>query len=72
MVIEVYGTQNCSRCTMVKNILTSNGHDVHYKLLEELDNNTKTEIMKKATAKGLKSLPIILVNNEPVDLKEVI
>ena len=72
MMIEVYGTKNCSRCTMVKNILSSKGYEVCYKLLEDLDVDVKNEVMTKASERGLKSLPIIFLNNEPVDMKEVI
>ena len=69
-MIKVIGKENCSRCEMVKNILTNKGIEYEYQLLDECEN--KAEYIKMAREKGQLSMPLIIQDNKIIDLQEVI
>jgi len=68
----IIGRKGCSRCTVIKNMLTSKNIDFEYKLLESLSSEESNEIVKKATKANQINMPLIFKNNEIIDIKEVI
>lgn len=71
-MLKVIGSKNCSRCTMLKTILSNKGKEYSYLDLEELDNETQNTLSKLAEESGLKSLPYILQDNKLLTMQEVI
>ena len=70
-MIKVFGTRNCSRCEMVKNILNKKGKTFDYFMIDEIDENEKKDILKKAKECGKLNFPIIIQDEVVVDIKEV-
>lgn len=70
-MIEVFGSKNCSRCTMVKNILTNKKIEFTYSLLEDLPQDEYDIKMKKAKEKNMMALPLIFKNNELIKIEEI-
>lgn len=68
----VIGKQNCSRCEMIKNILNNKKITYTYVLYEDLSDNKKDIYMKKAREKGILSFPLIIKEDECVNINEVI
>lgn len=66
------GKENCSRCEMVKNILTNKNIEFEYKLLSDLSNDLKIKYLAKARDVGLIELPLIVKDNQIIDFKEVV
>lgn len=69
-MITLIGTENCSRCNMTKEILKNNNVEFEYKLFTELDN--QLEVRKIAMSKGMVNFPLIMKDNDLVELQEVI
>lgn len=70
-MILVIGTQNCSRCGMIKNILTEKGIEYEYKLINEMLTEERDEYMDMAKAKNQMSFPLIIRENKLITLQEV-
>lgn len=70
-MINLYGKENCSRCEMVKNILTQKNIEFTYEILESLEENEKKEIMATARKKGMLSMPLIIKDGEMITIQEV-
>lgn len=70
-MIEVFGSKNCSRCTMVKNILTNKKIEFTYSLLEDLPQDEYDIKMEKAKEKNMMALPLIFKNNELIKIEEI-
>jgi glutaredoxin len=66
------GKENCSRCEMVKTILTNKNIEFEYKLLNDLTNDLKFKYLNNARENGLIELPLIIKDNQVIDFKEVI
>lgn len=71
ILIKLLGNKGCSRCAMIKNLLTNKGVDFDYKLLDDIPEVEKQKYLKMASEKGLMSMPIIIKNDDVVDFKEV-
>lgn len=72
MEIKVIGRTGCSRCEMVKNLFKNKGISYTYQLLDDLNNEDKDKFIEQAQSKGLMNLPLIIKNDEVVDLDEMI
>lgn len=70
-MILVIGTQNCSRCSMIKNILTEKSIQYEYKLINEMSEEDTNKHMDMAKAKNQMSFPLIIKENKLVTLQEV-
>lgn len=70
-MIEVFGSKNCARCTMVKNILTNKKLTFTYSMLEDLPQDEYENRMKIASEKKQMNLPLIFKNNELIKIEEI-
>ena len=66
------GKENCSRCEMVKNILTNKNIEFEYKLLNDLSNDIKFRYLAMARESRLIELPLIIRDNRVIDFNEII
>lgn len=70
-MVKVIGKNSCSRCDMVKNILTSKSIAFEYELLEDMTSDDKSNYLKMARAAKQLEMPLIIVDNKIVKLTEV-
>lgn len=70
-MIKVIGKESCSRCDMVKDILSKKGKEFEYTVLENLDGQEQTEIRRLAKENHVKAFPLIIKDNKVVQLQEV-
>ncbi|MCE5220018.1 MAG: hypothetical protein LLF98_01820 [Clostridium sp.] len=71
-MILIIGTQNCSRCNMTKTILDKKNIEYTYKLSNDISKEELNEYMKKARIKGLLNFPLIIKNDEIIEVQEII
>lgn len=71
MIITVIGNHNCTRCEVVKNILDNRKVEYEYKILSDLNKEEKEKILSKARSKGIMQMPVIIKDDEVVELSEV-
>lgn len=71
-MLKIIGTKNCSRCVTVENILTSRKIEFEYFLLEELEKSNQEKYMKLAKENNQLQFPLIVKNEELIDIKEVL
>lgn len=65
-MITLYGSDNCSRCEMVKTILSNKGVVFKYTKITP-------EVVKKAREQGIMSLPVMEKDNKYyTDVREVL
>ena len=72
MKVLLLGNTNCTRCDMVKNILTDNKISFEYELLEDLPSEVKAKYIAMAREKKMMQMPIIIKDDEVVELKDII
>lgn len=70
-MVRVIGEKGCSRCEITKQILKNKKIDFTYELLSDLPTEDQNELLNKAQLKGLMQMPLILKNNELVEVKEI-
>jgi len=70
-LIRVIGNHGCSRCEIVKQILTNTGIEFEYEILSDLPEETQKKYMKEARSKGQLNMPLIFKDNEIIDIKEI-
>ena len=70
-MIKVIGQKNCSRCDMVKNILNQHNVKYVYFLIEDLNEDEKIEYITMARETGNLQMPLIIKNEQLINLKEV-
>lgn len=68
--VKVYGTLNCPRCEIVKQILFKKGVDFEYIIFTACDRDERKKIMENAKDVGIESFPIILKDDVIIDIKE--
>jgi len=71
-MILVIGTENCSRCNMVKNILNNKNIEYDYKLINSLSDEDKNKYINMAQCIGQMSFPLIIKDEKIITLQEVI
>lgn len=71
-MIKVIGKKNCSACLATTNILKRNNIKFNYLMLDELNEDEKTNVLAMAAEIKKTSMPIIIKDNKIVELKEVI
>lgn len=71
-MIKVVGNKGCSRCEMVKNILSNKNVEYEYILFLDLDKKEQEELMEKSKSIGQLSFPIIMKGENIIDIKEII
>ena len=64
-MIRVYGNKGCVNCEMVKGFLDSKDIDYEYLILDNQDD--KGSIINKAEKNGIKSMPIVMRNNNIIN-----
>lgn len=70
-MIRVIGNYGCSRCEIIKQILSNKGVEFKYELLSDLPKETQRIILNKAKAKGQLNMPLIFKDDEIIDIKEI-
>jgi glutaredoxin len=70
-MVTVIGTENCSRCKMVKDILTNKGIEFNYILFSSLSEDDKQKYLLMAAENKYASFPIILKDDKILNLQEV-
>jgi len=70
-MLLVIGTENCSRCAMVKNILNTKNINYNYKLIDELSETEQNNYLDIAKQSGQLSYPMIFKNNKIITIQEV-
>jgi len=66
------GKENCSRCEMIKNILSNKNIEFEYKILESFSEEERKNYIKLGKEFKQTSFPLIVKDNKVLDLKEVI
>jgi glutaredoxin len=72
MEILLLGNSNCTRCDMVKNILTEKNLGFKYELLEDLPSEVKAKYIAMAREKKMMQMPIIIKDDTVVTLQDLI
>lgn len=70
-MIRVIGNYGCSRCEIIKQILSNKGVEFKYELLSDLPKEMQRIILNKAKAKGQLNMPLIFKDDEIIDIKEI-
>lgn len=70
-MILVIGTEDCSRCDMVKEILNNKNIDYNYKLISEFTEDEKSNLLNMAKEAKQNSFPLILRDEKIITLQEV-
>lgn len=70
-MIDIIGSKNCSRCNMIKNIFNQKNTLYNYYIFEDLSNEVQSEILKIAQSNGFTNFPLIFVDKEIKDVKEI-
>lgn len=71
-MIKVIGKRNCSACVATTRILNNKNIEFEYLIFDELCPEEKEYILNLAKLKSKTSMPIIIKDNNVVELKEVI
>jgi glutaredoxin len=71
-MIQVIGTENCSRCLMTKQILKNKNIEFEYVMFDRIDASLQSYLMEQAKKQGLMNFPLILKDEQLVELKDVI
>ena len=70
-MIRVIGLKNCSKCTVVKNILESKNIDYEYSTLNELPEEDRREYAKMARDMDYNTMPLIIRDGKLITLGEI-
>lgn len=71
-MLLVIGTQNCSKCNMVKSILNNKGIEYIYKLNNEIPEGKFNIYLEKAKVLGLMNFPLIIKDEEIITLEDIV
>jgi len=72
IMIKVIGTIGCQKCKQTVRELNSRDIDFSYRFLNELSDEQADKYIEKASIAGQKNFPIILKDDELVNLEEII
>lgn len=70
-MIRVIGKLGCSNCLITKLTLEKKGIDFTYQLISELSDAEQDELFNKAELANKASMPMILKDNEFIDITEL-
>ena len=70
-MLKVIGTQGCSRCAMIKNILTKKEIRFDYFLFDELDSESQDNYLKASEQTGKMVFPILVQDGIIIDFKDI-
>ena len=70
-MILLIGTENCSRCNMVKGLLNDKNINYTYKLMSDLSKEEQDRLLELARESKQTSFPLILKDNKIITLQEV-
>ena len=70
-MILVIGSKNCSKCKTVKGILDDKKIEYTYKIIDDFTGEEQSSYLKMAKEKGLLSFPLIIKDNNIINLQEV-
>lgn len=70
-MVLVIGTENCSRCNMVKNILTNKKVDYQYILINDLPELEQDKYLTTARENNQMSYPMIFKDGEITTLQKL-
>jgi len=71
-MILIIGTENCSKCNMVKGVLSNKGIKYEYKLFDSLSDEERQEYLKIAEEANVSSFPLIFKENKLTTLEETV
>lgn len=71
-MIKVIGNKGCSRCEMVKNILSNKNVEYEYVLFSDLEKKEQDKVLDLSKSAGQLSFPIIMKGENIIDIKEII
>lgn len=69
--IKVIGTTNCSRCSTVKNILSSKNIEFDYLVIDTMEDTDRTTYMDMAKNANVRNFPLIIKDNKLINLNEI-
>jgi glutaredoxin len=72
MRVLLIGKNNCSRCDMVKNILSNKNIEFEYILMESLPQEDQVNYRKMAIIAKQMEMPLIIKENKIATIAEVI
>lgn len=70
-MIEIVGSRNCNRCNMIKTIFDNKKIEYSYYIFEDLSSEVQSQIMEIAQSHGMTNFPVIFVDKEIKDVKEI-
>jgi glutaredoxin len=70
-MVTIIGTENCSKCSMIKGLLDNKNINYEYKLFESLSNIEKNNFIELANKNNQVNFPLIIRNNQLISIKEV-
>lgn len=71
-MIKIIGIKNCSRCFMIKNILTNKKIDFDYIVYDDLSDKEKSAYDEIAKENNILNFPIIIdEKNNIIDIKDI-
>lgn len=71
-MVKIIGTKNCSRCAMTKNILSQKNIDYEYVDLGDIPQLEQDKYLVAAESMGLMNMPIIIKDEIPIRLEDLI
>jgi len=71
-LIKVIGKTGCGKCNVIKHKLEEKGVDFKYILLDKLDARTRVKYIHMAKKANKLDLPIIVKNNQLIDINTVL
>lgn len=70
-MISLIGNKNCNRCNMIKTILDNKKIEYDYYILDDLSNEVQSKILEIAQSNGIMNFPLVFVDKEIKDVKEI-
>jgi len=70
-LIFVIGTNSCSRCYVVQNILTGKKIEFTYKNIDELDFDEQIQYVEQAKQLGQSSYPMIFKDGKLINIDDL-
>lgn len=70
-MILVVGTEHCSRCDTVKNILNNKNIEYEYRYISEYSEENKEKVLAMAKEAQQTSFPLIIKDERIITLQEV-
>jgi len=70
-MLKVIGTNNCSKCLMVKNILNNKQIEYEYSNINDYTQEEQDLFLIKAKEVNITQFPLIFKENEIIDISQI-